>query len=753
MSKRRLGLVSVLFLAFAVSICTAGTALAAASPQTPLVAAIPQFVQRLPILSASPFANLPAPAAPYLKAINTVGGNVPRTITMCEFDAKVLPPGTFLAGQQPLTKVWGYIVGTTCPTAAQETYTGPVIVNTRGTPTAITWVNNLGTTTSSALTFWKYSTDQTLAWADPLNNEANNCATGAYPTLQCAANYAGPIPAVVHLHGGEVPPELDGGPDAWFTSTGSATGHGYYSFPAAPANAATYKYPNVQEAGPAWFHDHALGITRLNVYAGLAGGYYIYDPALTLPANLQPLPEVIPIVIQDRMFDTTGQLFFPADSAGGLLYSPNPEHPYWVPEFFGDTIVVNGKAWPFLDVQQKRYRFLFLNGSNARAYMLNLGPIFWVIGTDGGYLDAPVAVKNLLIMPGERYEVIIDFAGVGGKTGKNIILTNSARAPYPKGITPNKTGVAQVMQFRVRPVAAGFVDASYNPALGTPIRQATPVNQKIVRLANPLTGTLAAGVTAAKTRQLTLNEFLAPPRTAINPVTGLATAYLGGPMEILVNNTKYEGTPRPDFTGVTVGGKTTYYSEIPKEGTTEVWEFVNLTVDAHPMHLHLVQFQLINRQNFDVPRYTAAYNLLFPGGLYAPGYGPPLNYNTGIARALGGNPDVTPYLAKGVTPPLPEEAGWKDTVVVYPGQVTRLAIRYAPTNLPTTTTAASLYFPFDPSGGATVNPSSITGGHGYVWHCHIIDHEDNEMMRPNFVTLNPAAPLAASRPLVKGVAY
>ena len=195
-----------------------------------------------------------------------------------------------------------------------------------------------------------------------------------------------------------------------------------------------------------------------------------------------------------------------------MLYSPNPEHPYWVPEFFGDTIVVNGKAWPFLDVEAKRYRFLFVNGSNARTYVLNMGPPFWVIGTDGGYLDAPVMVNKLTIMPGERYEVIIDFAGIGGKKGKNIILTNTGRAPYPKGIAPGKTPVSDVMQFRVHPVAAGFVDTSYNPALGTPLR---PAGKTIVRLADPVAGTLAPGVTVAKTRQLTLNENLAPPSPAV----------------------------------------------------------------------------------------------------------------------------------------------------------------------------------------------------------------------------------------------
>jgi FtsP/CotA-like multicopper oxidase with cupredoxin domain len=145
------------------------------------------------------------------------------------------------------------------------------------------------------------------------------------------------------------------------------------------------------------------------------------------------------VVIQDRMFTVTGELFF--DNAG-----INPEHPFWVPEFVGDVICVNGKSWPFLNVGQNSYRFLFVNGSNARAYELDLkvmnsgqvGPPMWVIGTDGGYLDKPVRLDpalpqgqgKLVIMPGERYDVVINFAG---QAGQSLLLRNTARTPYPGG--------------------------------------------------------------------------------------------------------------------------------------------------------------------------------------------------------------------------------------------------------------------------------------------------------------------------------
>jgi len=762
---RKIKLFMTSFVVVAAALAIIGGAWAAQSPQIPLAGkAIPQFMQPLPILSVQPGGTMA-----------TVLGNQPLEIHMCEFDANVLPLGTIAPGVQTTTKVWGYIAGTSCPTTPQDTYIGPVIVNNRGSSTDIMWVNNLGNTATSGLTFWKYSTDQTMHWADPINWEMNDCAmTGGIPAFgsPCAQNYSGPIPGVVHLHGGEVPPELDGGPDAWFTSDGAYAGHGYYTFPGAPANAATYKYPNTQEAGPLWFHDHVLGATRLNVYAGLAGAYFIQDPALALPANLQPLTEVIPVVIQDRTFDTNGQLFMHADSAGGVLWTPNPEHPYWVPEFVGDTIVVNGKAWPYLNVQSKRYRFLFVNGSNARTYDMNLvntvtktmGPPIWVIGTDGGYLDTPVKLdpnlgQKLTMQPGERYEVIIDFAGFAGAT---LVINNTGRTPYPKGAAPMGTTLGRIMQFRVAP--GTVVDNSYNPALGTPLRTGAQV---INRLANPATGTLAAGVTVQKTRQLSLNEVMGAPITTIDPVTGILTAYPGGPLEILVNNTKWSGTNRPDFTPITVNGVTTYYSELPREGDTEVWEIVNQTADAHPIHLHLVQFQLINRQMYNVNTYTAAYNAAYgqgpvplpagcTPGIFCPAYGPPLSYDPALnllsGGKYGGNPDVgllaknrkPVYLQGPVMPPAANEAGWKDTIITYPGQVTRIAVRWAPTDLPTNTAAAVLYFPFDPSD---------FNGHGYVWHCHIIDHEDNEMMRPDVVTLNPLAPAPIGRPLQMGIDY
>jgi FtsP/CotA-like multicopper oxidase with cupredoxin domain len=694
--------------------------------------AIPQFVDPLP-------------------ALPVIDGTQPVTLTMCEFKAYVLPTGTLSPGVAPETWVWGYIAGTECPTATRNTYLGPVIVARRGVPTQATFINQLGYTATSHLLAYKNSTDQTLHWADPLNNEQNACSEedheGVPPSAECAQHYNGPIPAVVHLHGGDVPPEIDGGPDAWYTSDGLHQGHAYYSFPGTGgpgSNLAVYRYPNDQEPAPIWFHDHTLGVTRLGVYAGLAGAYLITDPSdASIPSNL---PAPVPLVVQDRMFDEQGELYFPA----GIPFIPNPDHPYWVPEFTGNVIAVNGRVWPYLNVEARRYRFLFVNGSNARTYEIFLtnqvtdaeGPALWQIGTDGGYLDFPVKIdprapsnklQKLLLMPGERADVIVDFGGFA--PGTRLTMRNVAKTPYPAGDSVQGSTLGRILQFRI--IAGAGTDTSYDPAAGGALRS------PMVRLADPVAGILAPGVVVQKKRQMTLNEVEEA------PVTAAGIEFEGGPAEVLINNTHWmgkdqNGNVRSDFTAVTVGGVTTGYSELPREGDTEIWEIINTTADAHPIHLHLVQFQLISRQSFDVRKYMAAYAEAF-GGTIVNGFGPPNNYNVlNGDGAVGGNPAVGSFLKGPAKPPEANEAGWKDTLMMRPGQVTRIAVRWAPMSLPTSTPASDAFYPFDPSGGLQ---------HGYVWHCHIIDHEDNSMMRPDLVQLNPDAPAPASRPLRRGIDY
>jgi len=695
---------------------------------------IPQFIDPLPLLDV---------AGGPMETITAGTAEIP--LTMKEFEASVMPSSFSPAsGTYTGTWVWGYRAGIE-PDNPAGAYIGPVIIAERGAPTQIKFINDL-TTDHIA---WREWTDPTLHWADPLNDGANECmmsvVPGQSPTGVCARHYTGSIPSVPHLHGGEQPPEIDGGPEQWFTADGSHVGSAYYSKDGVAAkNYCIYRYLNVQEAAPLWFHDHVLGVTRINVYAGLAGAYVLTDPGLNLPTGLYPVglqqgssgpvEYLIPLVLQDRMFNTNGQLYFPNVGI-------NPEHPFWIPELVGDTIVINGKVWPYLDVEPRRYRFLLINGSNARTYELFLvnpvtkamGPPIWQIETDGGYLDAPVKIDlgakpldKLRIMPGERAGFIIDFAGFAGQT---LLIRNTGRTPYPKGEAPHGATLGQILQFRVGAASTFAPDNSYDPASAIPLRP------PLIRLVDSAAGAPAAGVSCTVRRQLTLNEVEDP-----EPLDADDVSYPGGPREVLVNNTKWNGkqivngkrVPRGDFTQLGPN----YLSELPEEGATELWEIVNLTADAHPIHTHLTQFQLMNRQNFNMNKYEAVYEAAFPGGNFLPAFGPPKAY-TAYAPILGGNPDVTPYLQGPPRAPDANEAGWKDTIMVPPGMVTRFIVRYAPFDTPVG--APDAHFDFDPD--SEISP--------YVWHCHIIDHEDNEMMRP--IEVKPKA--GATRTYVKGVDY
>jgi spore coat protein A len=686
--------------------------------QTPLPGAeIPQFVEPLPTFAGSRV------SASQLQ------------VHIVEFQQHILPTSCYARLSPPFsagTYVWGYQIGERPPH-----YPGYTIEARQGVPTIVTYVNALPLAHQSKL-LPLLTVDQTIHWADPLGQ------------MGSTAPFAGAFPTVVHLHGGEVPSAFDGAPEAWFTSDGRH-GKGYCTARPTAPNAAVYWYPNRQPATTLWFHDHTLGVTRLTLFAGLEAFYLIRDAHDTgRPDNPLGLPagaQEIELMIQDRQFDTHGQLLFPdgtpPNNPTGLNGTPpNPSiHPYWIPEFFGDVIVVNGKAWPYLNVQPRRYRFRFVNAANARFFQMRLvdalsqepGPIFWQIGTDGGLLDRPVKLNDpqdrtspsLLLAPAERADVIIDFAPYAGRT---LLLINSAPAPFPDGDPPDPATNGRIMQIRVS-LPLSEADRTYNPASGLSLRGGVRQPPVLVRLADPQTGMLAAEVKPAVRRQLVLVEVEGP----------------GGPVEVLVNNTKWSGMregsgqpvpgSQPDRQGQGI-----YLTELPRVGATEIWEVVNLTEDAHPIHIHLVQFQLLNRQALDVEGYRAHYDSLFPGGTYnglrsdgswgpvqyppgvfIPGYGPPLPYSQPNARgALGGNPDVTPYLRGPLLLPDAGEDGWKDTIKMYPGQVTRLVVRWAPitTPLKEVSPGQNLY-PFDP-----------TQGPGYVWHCHILDHEDNEMMRP-----------------------
>jgi spore coat protein A, manganese oxidase len=378
---------------------------------------------------------------------------------------------------------------------------------------------------------------------------------------------------VVHIHGAKAPPESDGYPEDWYE----------------PGKSRTYYYPNRQDAAALWYHDHAMGINRLNVYAGMFGMYLIRDEAedaLNLPRGRFE----IPLVIYDRFLRQDGQLDYPV--------SDNAARP-WVPEVFGNVMVVNGKAFPFLEVEARPYRFRVLNAANGRFLHLALSneQTFHQIGTDQGLLAAPVPVTRTLLAPGERADLVIDFSQ---QAGAQVIL----RSDY-----------FDVLQFRVIPASA--------PA-------ASPL-PKVLRVV-PKT----PEKTAVKTRPLALSEN---------------KDMIGESMTMLLNNTAWHMP----------------VSEKPLLNSVEIWSFINTTDDSHPIHLHLVRFQILDRRRFEPFIYQA----------------------TGEVRFT--DPAI---------PPSPEEAGWKDTVRADPGMVTRIIVKF----------------------------EGYPGR--YVWHCHILEHEDNEMMRP-----------------------
>jgi FtsP/CotA-like multicopper oxidase with cupredoxin domain len=678
--------------------------------------------------------------------------------TMLEFQQNVLPDSFYSSLAGPFrsgTFLWGYATGAS-GSNPRPRYPGVTIEAKKGTATTVKYVNNLPT--SPVLR--KYLTyDQTIHWADPLQ------------TGMSFKPYNGPIPTVVHLHGGEDQSTSDGVPEGWFTNNG-LHGNGYATFAATAANSAVYNYPNNQQSTTLWFHDHTLGVTRLNVYSGLAAFYFIRDQFDTgLANNPLGLPagnQEIELMIQDRQFDTNGQLLFPDSAANpSLVDGPpsNPDiHPFWIPEFFGDTMLVNGRTWPFLKVEPRRYRFRIVNACNARFVRMGLvdahsgatGPALFQIGTDGGLLDKPVKLlgqpepvsdgtptpsTRLFLAPSERADIIIDFSG---QQGKSFTLTNDGQVPFPSGAELDPADpTRQIMQFQVT-LPLSSRDNTYNPASGAPLRGGSNQEPAIVRLANPATGALAAGVTPAAKRQLVLFEFEDP--------FGNGDNTQDTPVEDLINNTKWKGrrdgggnAPIPG-SGSDQFSQDLHITELPKIGSTEVWEFLNITEDAHPIHIHLIQFQLINRQAVAInpdtgePTYLDAYAAAFPGGVFngeaadgswspvtyqpgtiIPGYGPPGNYfNPNADGAMGGNPAFTPFVTGPVIPPNPSEAGWKDTVKVFPGYVNRFVIRWAPqaTAVGGVQPGQNQYS-FDP----TVGPA-------YMVHCHILDHEDNEMMRP-----------------------
>jgi spore coat protein A len=612
----------------------------------PLAFGVPQFVNPLPVVQDL---GLRVDAT-----TNNSGAGF--AVVMDE-----VPGGQNLLGAGfPNTPVWGYSVDGFTPV----TYPGATFVAQSGTPVDVLWANFLPTNHLLPV-------DTTLHWA--LGKEFLN-AVGVSQTpfppgdpASDAFTAVGGIPAVAHLHGGHTDSAYDGLPEQWFTPGGF---RGLQDVAPGGGPLRLFTYDNSQEAATLWYHDHALGITRLNVYAGLAGFYLLRDAnELALINGTDGVNQIpggayeIEMAIQDRMFSTnaagtTAELYYPASPPLGTA----AVFPSALPEFFGNIILVNGKAWPFLNVAQAQYRFRLLNGSDSRFYVLDIktasgvdGPNFWVIGTDTGLLNAPVPANKLTIGPGERYDVVVDFSGtldgVASFGGETLTVRNTGRSPFPKGATVNPNLDGKIMQFIVSPTETG----------PTPLTATTNLR--------PLSGPIPALTATAPPRGLMLFEAI-DDKGRLQPLLGT------------VGGTFMGGTPG-DADGTQLWDDE--ISENPALDTTELWEVYNATVDAHPIHLHLVAFQIVNRQKFTatvVPKTNVD-----PNGIHGPTIGGSL---TNIR--LKGQP-------KG---PGAYEAGFKDTAIMNPDEVTRVIAT------------------FDKPGR-------------YVWHCHILSHEDHEMMRPFFV--------------------
>jgi FtsP/CotA-like multicopper oxidase with cupredoxin domain len=487
-----------------------------------------------------PFVDpLPRPAVAQ-PVTGAPGGAAHYEIAMTELEQQLhrdLPP----------TTVWAY----------GGSYPGPTVEAWRGEPVTVDWINDLR------------GPDGELREEHLL--PVDTCLHG--PDMW------GPVArTVVHLHGGHVPADSDGHPDDAFL----------------PGESLLYTYPNNQLPGTLWYHDHALGLTRLNVYLGLAGFYLLRDEveaALGLPSGVYE----VAMAIQDRSFHPDGSFAYPE---------------LWQEDFFGDRMLVNGKVWPYLDVARGKYRFRLLNGSNSRTLTLALsdGSSIHLIGVEGGLLPAPVALAEVTLGPGERADVVVDFAD--HPAGTRLELVNGA----PAGHQGRSADLPRVLELRV------LDEVGHTAPLPPDLRPLEVLQEE----------------DAVVTR--TLELFKVP-----DDCTG--------------SRWTIDGLGWHDIT------------EEPRLGDTEIWSFVNRSGMMHPMHLHLVMFQVLDRQPFE----------LVDGEVV---------------------PTGPPY------PPGPEERGWKDTVRALPWEITRVIARF--------------------EGYAGVFP----------YHCHILEHEDHEMMR-QFRTIDP----------------
>ncbi len=613
------------------------------------------------------------------------------------------------------THLWGYVDQTTNKSA----YLGPIIVAQRGKPVVIRMTNNLPPTHILPI-------DTSIMGAQP----------GVPANRMC-----------VHLHGGLVPWTSDGGPYAWYSPTGvvgATDGSAGVSFlngvPGSPG-VADYYYPNDQSERLVWYHDHAMGITRLNAYAGMAAGYLITDPVVgAMSSGSAPLVPglgyTIPLIIQDKTFKQVadkwgqaGDLFYPyqyereapagrwdlGDPSDGFSRASGPlPEPSSVPEAFFDTPVVNGMAYPYANVEPRRYRVFMLNGSQARFYHLQLyyestvnpgepdfgkpGPAFIQIGTEGGILPEPVVFNNpplqiptncdgsvnpegpfnLLLAPAERADLIIDFSSV--PVGSNLILYNDAPAPFPMGDSRNDyfSGCPD----QTKKGGAPSTQPGYGPNTRTLMQLRTVALKGAadpLNFESTLEGLIGELPLAYRASHEPFGEF------------DLDSADSHALREVKTLNEDFDeygrliqrmGTDKALYADSYGRNYMDDPTEIYDDGQMVIWDIYNTTGDTHPMHFHLVNVQVVGRAAFDAS----------------------------IANIVEFVP-TSPWV-----PPDPNYRGWKETVRMNPGEITRVMMKMDLPKVP-------LNVPGSPRPG-------MQNGHEYVWHCHILEHEEHDMMRP-----------------------
>jgi FtsP/CotA-like multicopper oxidase with cupredoxin domain len=579
----------------------------------------------------------PTPLAPFVDALP-----VPRRLFAAQPEGR-LTVGIRVRSHRfhrdlPESRIWGY----------DGTVPGPTIETERGRPVTVEWRNELEGPLPVVVTI------------APERVNSDGVPVQCLPGLsdgrpdQNAAALSGQT--VVHLHGGLTPAAYDGWAENLF----------------GPGQHAAFHYPMEQRAALLWYHDHVMGVTRFDVYAGLAGLWIVRDERereLGLPEGS---PFEVPLLIQDRNFDLDdrGRL------TGRLVHKTDPE----VMEAFAPFTVVNGKVWPVLDVQPAIYRLRVLNGCNARTYRLVLlrnGKAelerITQIGTDHGLLRAAVGVPpdGLVLASAERADLLVDFSDL--EPGSELTLLNTAAAPFDgAGFPPDQAEGAADLEgllpwpqvMRIRVVAGQTARRMIPGALATDYEQPTPEE-----------------LAGAPRRAIALVERELESQPSMLTMRELAVVEGYHPGR-LVTVTDGERTTRYRAVAAHFEDTTTFF---PMLGHYEVWQLINLTGDTHPIHVHLDPFQIVSRRPIRCE--------ITQDGIE--------DLDLSAAVTLGRDPDdELDHVIED------NERGLKDTIRVNPNEIVEIAVRF----------------------------TRYSGR--YMYHCHILEHEDRDMMRP-FVTMLP----------------